>query len=471
MNPPPTSDPWISRSIGDGTPATGYRQRYRLEKRIGTGGMGDVFLAMDTLLGQHVALKLLKDKLATAEDLRKRFEREVALCAALKSDHIVQVTDYGVSAEGHPFYVMEYLRGQTLGQLLRREKRLSIERTVGIISQGCDGLQLAHQGVTLWRDGATASEHIQVVHRDLKPDNIFLVPTALGELVKILDFGIAKICNDTEYTNLTNTFLGTFRYAAPEQLQVEQDLDGRADIYSLGIILYEMLSGSDPFGFGVKAHSTSGVLWGMAHTAKLPQPLRTQPNCEHIPVELEAVVMRCLEKEPDERFQSVDELNWALQDASGLGSTATHYAPTLSSQEFDFTIPRSPSATVQGDDKTIPRSPTPTGQNITDAISDQIPSPPNQKTPEATIPENISPLEHNLPGPTRLLLAMAAGIAISLAVMGAIYAYIHSQPRNSRLDEPQQTSTPTAPTTTIPSDACDVPNSLFCSNDQEGRKE
>ncbi|MGL4621273.1 MAG: serine/threonine-protein kinase, partial [Chroococcidiopsis sp.] len=218
------SDAWIGRSIGD-------RQRYRLDRRVGAGGMGDVFLAMDTLLGKQVALKLLKDTLVTSLDLKKRFEREVAVSAALKSDHIVEVSDYGVTAEGFPFYVMEYLRGQSLGQLLRQQRQLSVERTVNIITQVCDGLALAHEGVTLWREKATIKEHIQVVHRDLKPDNIFLVPTVLGELVKILDFGIAKIREDrVEYTQLTNMFLGTFHYAAPEQIEVEKDIDGRADI-------------------------------------------------------------------------------------------------------------------------------------------------------------------------------------------------------------------------------------------------
>ena len=115
-------DNWIGRTIGDGrfAPAEGYSQRYRLDKRLGSGGMGDVFLAMDTLLGKQVALKLLKDTLIAQQELRKRFEREVALCVALKSDHIVEVGDYGVTPEGHPLYVMEYLRGESLGQLLRR---------------------------------------------------------------------------------------------------------------------------------------------------------------------------------------------------------------------------------------------------------------------------------------------------------------------------------------------------------------
>ena len=208
-----SSDPWIGRLIGD-------RQRYCLKQRIGVGGMGNVYLAIDPRLGQQVALKLLKDTLAVSVPLRKRFEREAMLCAALKSNHIVDISDYGVTEEGYPFYVMEYLHGETLGQLLRREPKLPIERTIEIARQVCAGLQLAHQGVKIRREGGfMTSDPIQIVHRDLKPDNIFLIPTALGKLVKILDFGIAKIRDEAaEFTNLTSAFLGTFRYAAPEQL-------------------------------------------------------------------------------------------------------------------------------------------------------------------------------------------------------------------------------------------------------------
>ncbi|GAA6619790.1 serine/threonine protein kinase [Scytonema sp. NUACC26] len=309
MNSPNTLDSWINRSIGD-------RQRYRLDKRLGMGGMGDVFLAMDTLLGRQVALKLLKDTLVASEDLRKRFEREVAVSAALKSNHIVEVCDYGVTSEGYPFYVMEYLRGETLGQLLRQQQSLSVERTVSIIAQVCEGLHLAHEGVILWRDFATSSESVKVVHRDLKPDNIFLVPTALGELVKILDFGIAKIRKDSvESTELTSAFIGTSHYAAPEQLEGDKDIDGRADIYSLGMILYEILSGTDPFGLGLYTNNISRLSWAFAHTSKQPVPLRSQPNCEQLSPELEAVVMRCLQKEPNERFASVEELKQSLQAA------------------------------------------------------------------------------------------------------------------------------------------------------------
>jgi serine/threonine-protein kinase len=308
MKSPNSSDPWIGRLIGE-------RQRYRLEKRLGVGGMGDVFLAMDTLLGQHVALKILKGNLVTYDEFRKRFEREVAVSAALKSDHIVQVSDYGITNEGYPFYVMEYLRGESLGQLLRREGRLSIERSINIITQVCDGLYQAHQGVTLWRNGATVREHIKVTHRDLKPDNIFLVSTVLGELVKILDFGIAKIRDYTaEQTELTeNRFLGTYHYASPEQLEIKTGIDGRTDIYSLGIILYEMISGTDAFGLGLNKHTINETSWIIAHATKPPQPLQSQPGLTHIPPELEAAVMRCLQKVPSERFAAVDELKLALQ--------------------------------------------------------------------------------------------------------------------------------------------------------------
>jgi len=320
-----SSDPWIGRLIGD-------RRRYCLEQRIGAGGMGNVYLAMDTRLGQQVALKLLRDTLAVSVSLRKRFEREAMLCAALKSDHIVDISDYGVTEEGYPFYVMEYLLGETLGQLLRREPKLPVEQTIDIACQVCAGLQLAHQGVKIRREGVvTTSDPIQIVHRDLKPDNIFLIPTALGELVKILDFGIAKIRDEAaEFTNLTSSFLGTFRYSAPEQLQVEKNLDGRADIYSLGMILYEMLSGADPFGLGTEARKTSGVSWGIAHASQLPRPLRSQPGCECLSVELEAIVMRCLDKLPEQRFRSVVELSTALQSVlqTSWGNVASFGFPS-----------------------------------------------------------------------------------------------------------------------------------------------
>jgi len=275
------------------TPAVRVGERYTLERTLGAGGMGDVYLARDTLVGRQVAVKILKANIADQPGLRLRFEREVAVCAALESPNIVQVTDYGVTNQGYPFFVMEYLRGQTLGDLLKKEPQLTAQRAIAIVQQVCEGLRLAHQGVVL--KGETTP--CKLVHRDLKPDNIFLVPTPLGELIKVLDFGIVKL--QTERVTQTGQFVGTSRYAAPEQWQGQADVDQRADIYSLGVIFYEMLSGTDPFGLGTEP--TSLARWYVGHVLSPPKPLVAPPA-------LAAVVMRCLAKKPAERFRNVDEL-------------------------------------------------------------------------------------------------------------------------------------------------------------------
>ncbi|MBN3959973.1 protein kinase [Nostoc sp. NMS8] len=408
MKSPPSSNSWNGRLLGD-------NQRYRLDRRLGGGGMGEVFLATDTRVGQQVALKLLKDTLVASQEMRKRFEREVAVCAALQSDHIVKISDCGVTPEGFPFYVMEYLRGQTLRQLLLREKRLSVERTVKIMAQVCKGLQLAHQGVTLQREGGKTTEHIQVVHRDLKPDNIFLTPTDLGEWVKVLDFGVAKIRSESSensnITNITSTFIGTFRYAPPEQIQSDQNLDARGDIYSLGIILYEMLSAADPFGISIKGSHISEASWVLAHAYEPPKPLRSQPGCEHLPVQLEAVVMKCLHKNPANRFATVEELSQALQSAAKFvtGNTSVpgqitersqssdnqgSNHETVPRQSNDDTILRPPSAYNQGSNhETIPR------QSNDDTIL-RPPSAHNRGSNHETVPRPFNPIEQNQPEET-----------------------------------------------------------------------
>lgn len=302
---------WLGRTVGD-------RQRYRITNHLGGGGMGNVFLAVDTLLGQQVAIKMLKERLLGEGDVRQRFEREVLLCAAIHSDHVVQVKDFGITEDGYPFYVMEYLQGQTLGGLLEQEKLLPVERVVRIISQVCEGLHMAHTGVEMWHEDTRTSERVKVVHRDLKPENIFLVQTTMGELVKVLDFGIAKSSSSDVASTSTGLFMGTVQYASPEQLEGSKSLDERADIYSLGMILYEMLSGTDPFGCGAEGHTKVGMRWVRAHISEHPRHLRSQPGCEQIPLKLEAVVMQCLRKSPSGRFSSVEALNHALTEAINL---------------------------------------------------------------------------------------------------------------------------------------------------------
>lgn len=301
----------IGRSIGD-------QNRYQIESHLGKGGMGEVYQATDTRLGKVVAIKLLRATSTHASttselDFKRRFERECAICAALKSENIVQVSDYGITDEGYPFYVMEYLEGQTLEKALKQETKLSVERTINIVTQICAGLRSAHRGVTVKSSDMVPDSLIKVIHRDLKPANIFLVPTLLGERVKIIDFGVAKI--QSSYLldmNSTMFFLGTYHYAAPEQFN-NQDIDERVDIYCLGIILYEMLTGVDPFGLKLPGQIITSTSWIKAHLFRSVQPLRSQAGCEFLSLELEQIVMRCLEKNPERRFSTVQALAQALE--------------------------------------------------------------------------------------------------------------------------------------------------------------
>ncbi len=295
------------------TAQTIIAERYRLERSLGEGGMGQVFLASDILF-QHklVALKLLKERMAENANIRRRFDQEIRVCAALNSVNIVQVTDCGITEDGYPFYVMEYLEGKSLSSILANEGKLSPDRAVRIAIQICSGLEVAHRGFEY------QGRCVSIVHRDLKPENIFIVESGIGELVKILDFGIAKVCSDLGSVSLIaqtqqGVYLGTAHYSSPEQIRVET-ISPASDLYSLGIILYEMLSGVDPFGLAFSGNLTMQA-WMRSHLNTQPIPLREQPDCHDISEALEAIVMRCLEKSPDRRFPSALALGAALQTA------------------------------------------------------------------------------------------------------------------------------------------------------------
>lgn len=283
----------------------GENRRYRIEKHLGGGGMGDVYQATDTLLSKQVAVKIMTAVTSdeeTRHQLIRRFSREIAVSAPLTSPNIVQVSDSGLTPEGYPYYVMEYLQGKTLGQVLRQEGYLSVERAMRIMIQVCTGLAIAHQN--------------GIIHRDLKPDNIFLIPGSLGELIKILDFGIAKVVRaQGDITQLTamGFFVGTFRYAAPEQCLDEGDIDQRADIYSLGVLFYELLSGTNPFGITQESGNNT-YRWLDSHIRVEAIPLRVHRHCQSLPPALESLIMRCLKKSPEDRFNSVEEIEQELRN-------------------------------------------------------------------------------------------------------------------------------------------------------------
>jgi hypothetical protein len=269
--------------------------RYRLNKRIGRGGMGEVWLAHHLGLRQDVALKVLTNRSSDESAALARFEREVLAVTRLSHPNTVRILDFGATPEGIWFYAMELLQGCDLATLLQREGRLEPLRAVAFIKQASDALAEAH------RHG--------VIHRDVKPGNIF-VATVGGQrdFVKVLDFGIAKLLHDRERTQLTRdgAVLGTPRYMAPEAL-AGGEVDARSDVYALGCVLYELLAGTHPFSDDARA------MMLRQREAQSPEP-PSQRGAVALPAELDAVVLRCLRSLPGDRFADAGELARALAD-------------------------------------------------------------------------------------------------------------------------------------------------------------
>lgn len=294
-------------------------RRYQLQELIGTGAMGQVYLANDLLLGgvsvaiKFLALSIQNNKIRVQE----RFEREAKTCALLgqKSIHIVRVMDYGVDENSIPYYVMEYLQGENLSEVIRLQT-LSLTRFLSFARQLCLGLQAAHEGIPV--DG----EICPIIHRDIKPSNVLVVPNpSFGELVKVLDFGIAKLLQSD--SSQTNYYLGTWAYSSPEQIE-GKELDDRSDIYSLGVMMFEMLTGKMP----VQANTNSFGGWYKAHHFHAPRSFsETNPRVE-VPQELEQLIMQCLAKEPSTRphiaqlLQAITSLEQRLESQISINTSA-----------------------------------------------------------------------------------------------------------------------------------------------------
>jgi eukaryotic-like serine/threonine-protein kinase len=278
------------------------RDRYKLTRLLGQGSMGRVYEADDDALGDvAVAIKFLSQTLLT-RGMRTRFEREAKTCAQLgqRSMHIVRVTDYGVDEDGIPFYVMEYLKGESLIGVISRQP-LMLPRFLNLTRQIGLGLQCAHQGIKM--DGVT----YPIVHRDIKPSNILVSQDdSMGELVKILDFGIAKILQSE--ISQTGCFMGTLAYASPEQME-GHELDARSDIYSLGIMMFQMLTATMP----LIATTQSFGGWYKVHHFHPPKSFEEANPSVKIPKMLEDLVVSCLAKSPSDRPQNVAEILNALK--------------------------------------------------------------------------------------------------------------------------------------------------------------
>ncbi len=277
--------------------------QYRLHAPIGSGGMGDVYRAEHVLLKRACAIKLIKPDKAVDNLTLHRFEREVIATAKLTHWNTIDIYDYGHTPDGTFYYVMELLEGENLQRLISGYGPMSPSRAVYLLSQACQALQEAHDS--------------GLIHRDIKPANIFVTHRGgYWDVLKLLDFGLVKETSEkdralSEPTTPTRTttgsysFSGTPLFMAPEQATRYEEVDHRSDIYALGIVAYFMVTGTTPFS-GAK---TVDLI--IAHATQPPTP-PSEKNPE-VPKDVEAVILRCIEKQPDDRFQSATELYDALQ--------------------------------------------------------------------------------------------------------------------------------------------------------------
>ncbi len=265
--------------------------RYRIVRAIGSGGMGVVYEAVHDTLGQRLALKILNGDLARSADLAKRLEREAKTLARLESPHIARVIDVDVAPGAMPFMAMELLVGNDLDEEIVRRTTIPWREAVGYVLEACEAMRAAHAN--------------GIVHRDLKPANLFLHQADGRRVVKVLDFGISKItaAQDVAVT-LTQSVIGTPLYMSPEQMTRPREVDLRTDVWALGLVLYELVTGVAPF----EAETPQAVAILIA--TKEPEPLSAfMPG---LPPALEAVVRRATQKAPADRFQTASELADAL---------------------------------------------------------------------------------------------------------------------------------------------------------------
>ncbi len=290
----------------------GEDNRYRLEVIIGQGGMGRVYRAMDRKLSIYVAIKFMLHGATASNEAVERFQREMQACISLQDPRIVKVLDYGFTGEelrgmeSLPYLVMEYVAAPTLADILHRVKQFELKRAVNIGLQIAAALYTVHSGVIL------KGKRVQFIHRDLKPSNIFLIKNSdETETIKLADFGLVKFQGEVSLDTLSETgeFRGTVNFAAPEQCEGRRTIDTRADIYSLGCILYEMVAGTNPYGLPANATLPQ---WLYAHVYAKPLPL---PKSLSVPPQLENIVMRCLAKEPSTRFNTSLEVQNALANS------------------------------------------------------------------------------------------------------------------------------------------------------------
>ncbi|MCE7894098.1 MAG: serine/threonine protein kinase, partial [Sorangiineae bacterium PRO1] len=388
--------------------------KFRITKEIGRGGMAAVYEAENITLGKRVAVKILAAELVTSRIVRERFLREARAAAAIRSPNICDVYDSGMY-DGRPFLVMELLEGESLYDMMTRVRRIDADTTLAVITQAARGLQKAHES--------------SVIHRDLKPENIFVTKTPEGEMVvKLLDFGLAKFyeqTGDAASPRLTRegALFGTPAYMSPEQAKGQGEVDHRADLWALGCIVYECLTGTTVWNVD------QGVAMILAQIAgaPIPKPSKLRPD---LPPQFDQWFVKALERDPQKRFQNAKELAQtlaeALTPATSVAPPAWRQSSAPSAEEgalVDQLVDESKAAP-----SAAPRAPAPASSPAEQVLS--VPT-----------PSKKSGL-----GPVGALLGVAA-----LALGGyAVWFYVLHPPATGAAPTPSASVAPSASAATAP---------------------
>jgi serine/threonine-protein kinase len=407
------------------SPGTVVRGKYEIKEKIGTGGMASVYRAQHLAFNEEVAMKVVSQKLMEDEGFLKRFKTEAVVTRKLEHPNAVRVEDFDTLEDGRPFMAMEYVNGRNLRHLLIEKKVLPPERAVNIARQASAALAAAHK--------------LGITHRDIKPDNILLVENADGtDTVKVLDFGIAKIREGSTgfgpgYTpTQTGLVVGTPQYLSPEQAMGKHgsEIDGRADLYSIGVVLYEMLTGQLPF----HSDTTIGLLMHHIHT--VPTPAHYLKPDLNIPPAISLVLMKALEKDPSKRFQTADEMVTALSAPQNWAATAvmgSFEGPVVASA----TPPRSPEPVPAPAEAT--KSVTQAAATVAAAV--ETPLPMKAPTPEpAKIQAPVlprPPSRHQIHWKP-VLIAVAVVLLLAIAIVFAMWpkhVALLAQPTAAELED------------------------------------
>ncbi|HRI65781.1 MAG TPA: serine/threonine-protein kinase [Polyangium sp.] len=430
--------------------------KYRVERVIGQGGMGMVLAVRHTTLNELFAMKIMLNiEGVTGKQAFDRFIREARICASLKGEHVVKVQDVGELADGRPYIVMEYLEGQDLSSILEKKGPLSVPNAAAVILQACDALSEAHR--------------LGIIHRDIKPPNMFLIRSPNGKIrLKLLDFGISKrVGAETKALTNTGAMMGSPLYMSPEQLTDARAVGPRTDIWAMGVVLYELLTGKVPFDGEMIFQVIQEIL---NKTPALPTEHRPS-----LPWEVDKIIERALRKDPAQRYETIEEFARDVRQMLNANSVISSSVNLLNPSEPEVNLeieptpfdPASLGPTLEASSEDL------VGKSIEVRVSEPTPEAQAAVTAErtkTTAPGNRAALTHSdltktlaTSGPAKTLSPMTLAIgAVLLLALGGVSVYlIQNGLRSTNADSPTESrasnpisaasnAAPALPATTAP---------------------